>query len=293
MNRRNHEMNHQPKVVRTVYLLLVILLAVTARAGAQQIQVTIGDGSGPPGGTATVPISLTDPTNTGVGAGLFVLFPAGTQDALSIDLPGGCTIAQRLADTHLLAVVPLINQPPGSQGFDLEIGVNPNAPNSPNLPIGSGDIASCVFQISDASQLGSSTTLTADSVLVSDANAQTLPATGVNGEVSVGLQTPTPTPTITLTPTPAPPTNTPSATATNTSPPPTNTPTRTPTTPPTLTPTPTATRTNTPGSPAPTVAPSGGGGGCTIASQSNSDASPLAWLVLPAAALLWRRRAGR
>lgn len=290
MSRRSDEVERQPRVslgVRTVYLPLVILLALCPRVGAQQIQLTIGTASGPPGGTAGVPFSLTDPTNAAVGAGVFVLFPGGTQDALSIDPPNDCTIAQRLASTHILAAVRL-NEPPGEQGFDLEVAPNPNAPGSPNLPIGTGAMASCTFHVPATAQLGSTTTLTANSVLVSDANAQTLPATGVNGEVRVALVTPTPTATVTRTP--VPPTNTPTSTTA-----PTNAPTRTFTT--ALTATPTAPRTNTPGSPTPTKTVqsggNGGGGGCTIAAPNSADVSPLAWLVVPAAALLWRRRARR
>lgn len=271
--------------------LLVLLLAVCPTAGAQQIQLAIGSASGPPGGTAGIPFTLTDPTNTGVGAGLLVLFPAGTQDALSINLPNDCTIASRLAATHILAAVSL-NQPPGGQGFDLEIAPNPNAPGSPNLPIGTGDIATCIFHIPNGSGIGVTTTLTANSVLVSNASAQTLPATGANGLVTVGLVTPTPTATKTLTPTSVIPTNTPTHTAppipTNTAtpvPPPSNTPTRTATA--------TATRTNTPvGGTTPTPIPQGGGGGgCTIAASGSPDAGPLAWFIVPAALLLWRRRA--
>ena len=289
-------MRRQPSVAvgaPVIYLLLLILLAVCPEAGAQQIQLAIGSASGPPNGTAGVPFTLTDPTNTGVCAGLLVLFPAGTQDALSIDLPNDCTIAPRLANTHILAAVRL-NQPPGGQGFDLEVAPNPNAPGSPDLPIGTGDIATCVFHIPNTAQLGSSTTLTANSVLVSDKNAQMLPAVGVNGAVTVGVVTPTPTSTTTPTPTNTlpPPTNTP--TPTKTVPPPTNTPTPTNTLPPptnTRTPTPTATRTNTPQGGTPTVRPPGGGGGCAIAAPSGADVSPLTWLVVPAALLLWRRRA--
>jgi hypothetical protein len=268
-----------------VFLLLLILLAVCPTAGAQQIQLAIGSASGPPGGTAGIPFTLTDPTNTGVGAGLLVLFPAGTQDALSINLPNDCTIAPRLSDTHILAAVRL-NEPPGGQGFDLEIAPNPNAPGSPNLPIGTGDIATCIFHIPDGSGLGVTTTLTANSVLVSNANAQALPATGVNGAVTVALVTPTATSTMVG------PTNTPTATRTSTVQPPTNTPTPTNTSPP-PTSTATATRTKTPVGPTPTntiASGGGGGGGCTIAAPGSPDASPMVWLIVPAALLLWRRR---
>jgi MYXO-CTERM domain-containing protein len=300
MTRCNDQIGRQPRVLvcwPAAYLLLFILLAPCPRAGAQQIQLAIGlaigSAAGPPGGTADIPFTLTDPTITAVGAGLFVTFPAGTLDALSINLPEDCVIAQRLATTHILAAIRL-NRPPGGQGFDLEVAPNPNAPGSPNLPIDTGEIATCTFRIPESATLGSVTTLTASNVLVTDANLQRLDATGENGEVTVALVTPTPT----VTNTPVEATNTP--TATNTPVQPTNTPTatNTPVNTPTATNTPvqataTTTRTSTPVATNTSAAGFGEGGGCSIAASGGADASPLAWLIVPAALLLRRRRAQR
>jgi hypothetical protein len=170
-------------------------------------------------------------------------------------------------------------------------------------PIGNGDLVTCAFQIPSDATLGTvPLTVASGSVLVSDKDAHTLPATGVDGEVTIALVTPTPT----STNTPVQPTSTP--TATNTTVQPTNTPTNTRTNTPvqaaTSTPTntvgaptitATATRTRTPSGPTPTntgggAAPFSNGGGCNIAASGSADVSPLAWLIVPAALFLGRRR---
>jgi hypothetical protein len=292
MTRRSFQQGRQQrsKVVLAMCSGLLILLAAVFPAQAQQIQVTIGTASGAPGGTADVTVTLTDPAGTAVGAGLFVTFPAGTLGALSIDAKNDCVIASRLGTTHILAANAL-NLPPGGQGFDLEIAVNPLAPGSPNLPIGTGDLATCAFHIPDTAQLGTSVTLTAGSVVVSDANAQPLAASGVNGEVAIAPAVPgTNTPTHTIggnTPTPTPP-----VPPTSTKTVPVNTPTDTPTSPPPPTKTKTQgpTPTNT-GSAA--LHTGGGGGGCNIMAEESGPASPCLWLVIPAALLMWRRRSSR
>ena len=307
MTRRNDQMRCQPRVsvaAPMAYLLVFALLAVAPRVGAQQVELAIGSAAGPPGGTADIPFTLTDPTDTAAGAGLFVTFPAGTLGSLSINVPDACVIAQRLASTHILAAVRL-NQPPGSQGFDLEVTVNPSAPGSPNLPIGTGEIATCTFDIPDTATLGDTTTLAASNALATTGNNQSLPATGQNGEVAVALVTPTSTATISPTPTntsgpptqtptntPVQPTNTPTNTRTNTPGQPTNTPTAT-NTPVQPTNTPTAIRSRTPTPTNPSGGGGGGGGGCNIAASNGADVSPLAWLIVPAAVLLRRRRPRR
>ena len=60
------------------------------------------------------------------------------------------------------------------------------------VPLGTGDLATCTFHIPEIAEPGT-VTLTADSVLVSDASGTHLPASGSNGQVTIALATPTPT----------------------------------------------------------------------------------------------------
>lgn len=287
MSRPRAQLRHQRAMrLPSICFGVLVLLAAMSHAEAQVIELTIGTASGAPGGTADVTFTLTDPTGTVVGAGLFVAFPAGTLGALSIDPKNDCVIASGLTSTHMLAANPL-NLPPGGQGFDLEVAVLTDAPGSPNLPIGTGDLATCTFHIPDTAQLGSSVELTGTMSLVSFANAQTLPLPDVSGAVNI---VPAATPTSTVPPGSTP-TNTIPVAATPTSTP--LVPTSTPKPANTNTPVPTNTRaaaTSTPG-----VAPQavGGGGGCSIAEPMPASSAALVWLVVPATLLLRRRRLGR
>jgi len=296
-------------------MCLVILCCIGGRpAWAQGLTLTLSNGVGLPGGTAEVTLSLSGDTGQAVGAGLYVLFPAGTLGALDIDPPNDCTLAARLSGTHLLGAQRLLGLPPGGQGFDLEVSTNPPMVNL----LGNGDLATCVFHIPAEAALGV-ITLATDSVLVSDTAAKILPATGVNGAVTIVSVLPTSTPTNSVTPTSTP--TGPTPTVTPTGPTPTSTPTgptatktatgltATPTVTPTATPTvatstpttpPSPTRTNTPTAPTATptntsgAAPSshGGGGGCSIAAADTAHGGMLILLVIPALLLISRRRAG-
>lgn len=152
-------------------------------------------------------------------------------------------------------------------------------------PIPDGSVLYTCFVKVAATATGSFP-LTLSGVILSDPDGQPVtPATGCNGAVNAGGNTPTPTPTGPVIDT-ATPTATRTATPTSQPSPPTSTPTRTNTPVP-----PTATRTNTP-IVGPTTAPfSDDDGGCNISTTGSSSAG---WLVLiPAVGLLVLRRRRR
>jgi hypothetical protein len=249
-----------------VVALLTLILLVRASAAGAQLTVAVGHAIGAPGSSAGVTSTLTGGGGKVATVGFDVLFDVNIVDIQ----PSDCVIAPRLSATHTLA--PFLPQP-----GRLRLGVFDLVP--PLNTFEDGDLATCTFHINTSAPLGVSQ-LTMQNLEVSDNSVPpvVLPSTAANGEIAVSL----------VTPTPVPPTRTP----TNTVAP--NTPTRTPTN---TVPPNTPTRTNTPGSPIPTKTVQstggGGGGGCTIAAPKSADASPLGWLVVPVAALLWRRRARR
>lgn len=270
--------------------LLMLGVLVRGSAASGQVSVAVGNATGAPGNPASVTMTLTGGDGKVAAVGFDVLFDVTVLDIQTSD----CVIAPRLAATHVLT--PFL-----PQAGRLRLGILDLVP--PPDPFDDGDLATCTFHINMNAPLGV-IPLAMENLEVSDNSVPpvVLPSTPVNGAITVALVTPTPTGTNTPTPTQTPPTNTPTATATNTLPPPTNTntPTRTPTSVPTATATATATRTatrtNTPGGPTPTNtvrSGGGGGGGCTIAGQGSADVNPLAWLIGPVAAVLWRRRAKR
>ena len=121
MKRRNVEPRRRSitRLCAPAVYLVVLLCSVGSRsAKAQPIVLALGSGIGLPGGTASVTVSMSGDTGRAVGAGLLVLFPAGTQGALTITPQTDCTLAPRLVGNHVLAALPL-TLPPGGQGFDL------------------------------------------------------------------------------------------------------------------------------------------------------------------------------
>jgi hypothetical protein len=111
-------------VVTIAYLLSFLFLAAGQALAAEGIVVAVGEGTGVPGGTADVKITLTDPTGQGAGAGVFVTFPLYL-GALTIDPASDCVIAQRLESLNIMSALPLTDLEPGSQGFRVEIALNP------------------------------------------------------------------------------------------------------------------------------------------------------------------------
>ena len=262
---------------------LALAVLTNAPAAGAQVTVAAGNGTGAPGGTASVTMTLTGGGGNVATVGFDVLFDTsvlGVQTTTD-GTPTSCTLAPRLAATHTLEqFLP--------EAGRLRLGVFDLVP--PLNTFADGDLATCTFDINSSAVLGTTSQLTmvlgSDAVSDNSVPPVVLPSTGANGAIDVSLVTPT----AVLTNTP---TNTPTNTAnpTKTVAPSTNTPTPTNTVPPN-----TPTRTNTPGSTATVTVQSNGGGGssgCTIAAPNSADASPLAWVLAPAVALLWRRRARR
>jgi Cohesin domain len=294
MYRKQWQVARKTRSIGFGYPITLVVLALglltQVSAARAQISVATGNGIGAPGDTASVTMTMTGSSGNVAQLNFDIVFDV---DVLSINTTD-CTIAPRLAATHSLS--PFIPQP-----GRLRLGVLDLT--FPLDTFGDGDLATCTFHISGDAQLGTTTPLTMENLEVSDDSAPpaVLPSTPVDGEIEIAIVTPTNTPTNTPV---TPPTNTPTATPTNTPvTPPTNTATatatRTPTTPvpPTNTATATATRTNTPIVPTPTSTGvpvvGGGGGGCSIAASDRTAASPLGWLIVPAALLFWRRRSKR
>lgn len=229
-------------LVTSGWLVSSILLAAPGIARAQGITLTITGGSGAPGGTTNVTLTLSgDDQNQAVGLSDFVTF----DDVLSV-VNSDCELDPRIAPgTHIKSVLPqCIPAPPaGKKCMNFDIAVNP-ALADPNQPLGNGPLMTCVFHIAAEASVGPLALTGSQSGLeVGDKDLNLLPATVVSGEITVAETTPTPTGTATATITPtAPPTATPTETTAPTA---TVTPTETPTTPPTATVTPSATSTRT------------------------------------------------
>jgi MYXO-CTERM domain-containing protein len=263
-----------------MFLILAILLA--ASGSHAQVTVAVGDGSGAPDGTASVTSTLTGGEDKAALVQYDVVFDTNVLAIQTSD----CVLAPRLDATHTLQV--FLPQPDRLRVEVLDL-------TFPIATFSDGDLATCTFQINANASLGT-TPLTMENLEVADNSVPpaVLPSTKGDGVVTIALVTPTPT----VTNTPVEATNTP--TATNTPVQPTNTPTatNTPVNTPTATNTPvqataTTTRTSTPVATNTSAAGFGEGGGCSIAASGGADASPLAWLIVPAALLLRRRRAQR
>jgi MYXO-CTERM domain-containing protein len=292
---------------------LVALGGSSARAGIIEPELSVAGGSGVPGGTVSVTVSLADDVDdAGVSAGLDLRFGA---DALEFFGPveDSCAVAERLSATH--GVAGMLLDP---DLLNLEVFVLVGPPPPP--PLGNGELVTCDFRIRDGVPAGT-VALEIEAPILGDAEGTPIPVRVRNGSVEILAAVPTSTPTATGTPRP---TDTPeatptatgtgevtataTATATNTSPPATSTATATRTGSP-VTP-PTATATDTPSTPPPTTAtatatrtgatptatrrPGGGGdGGCNVTPVDASTSPGAAALLLLPAVLLWVRRRGR
>jgi MYXO-CTERM domain-containing protein len=292
------------------------LSAVPASAGVGEAELIVGTGTGIPGGTASVPISLAnDPTSQGVSADLDIAYPADVVEFIP-PVNQNCQVADRISSTHIVAGT--IPQP----GL-LRLAVT----NTQGLePLGNGEIANCDFHVLPGVATGTAA-LNVDFAELTGAEGM-VPVVGVDGAIIVSEATPTPTvtntPPVTATNTGGVATNTVAATATATvsgtvptatatsGTPTVPTATHTSGTPPGGTPT--ATRSvsatsGTPGTPTasptgatrtptgPTRTPTGGGpspsnedDGCNIVSTGQSSAGGMLALLLAPALLVWARR---
>lgn len=277
-----------------------------ARAGLLEPELSVDGGTGVPGGTVAVTVSLSDDVDdAGVSAGLDLRFGAESLEFFE-PVADSCAVAERLSDTHGVAGrlldVDLLN-------LEVFVAGTPNPPP----PLGNGEIVTCDFRIKDGVPAGT-VALEIEAPYLGDADGGQIPVRVRNGSVRIIAEPPTSTPTATATPQPTdtptatatatitgeptatatatstspPATATATATATNTRPPATATVTNTPATPATATATATATRTGA----TPTVTPKkgGGGGGCNVVPVDPTAAPGAAALLLLPALLLWVRR---
>lgn len=295
----------------------VLLLTGPAVAGEEPAEIIVGTGTGIPGGTAAIPITLANDTTDSIAADVDIQFPTNLVDFL-LPVDGNCVIAERLASTHE------VNGDLNPAGDTVRVAIFD--PNSPSDTLGNGLLATCNFHILDGAPTGTAAlTITFvdlrdregfPPVVGNDANAaiviaeatntptatSTPPATATNtaGGTATNTMAPTPTatvsvvvPTNTATATSGTPTAT--ATATNTSGP-SGTPTSTRTV---GTGTPTSTRTGTPGTP--TATPTGGtrtptaqvsfeDDGCNVVPTGQSSSGGMLALLLAPALLVWARR---
>jgi len=233
------------------------------------IMVDIGEGSGLPGTTASVPVSVSNTDDNNVSAvGMDFFFPS---DSLTLAETGACVIDPRLQSTHSLAYfINPVNDPcatpAGSSCVRFVISSLQRA------TFGDGPLMSCNFGVQNGVALGTVLDLVADAATLQIVNSsvppQCLEPTEANNG-SVTAQEPF-TPTATATGTPAGATATPTggaatatptgggatatptgggATRTNTPGGATNTPGGATSTPTSMAGTPTATRSGGPGTP--------------------------------------------
>jgi hypothetical protein len=287
-------------------VLTILMGAAPARAGIEEPELAIDGGTGVPGGTVSVTLSLADDiADAGVSAGIDLVF--GDELEFFPPVADSCAVAERLEETH--AVAGRLLQ---SGVLNLEVFVS-GTPNPPPA-LGNGPLVTCDFRIKEGVPTGT-VALELASPFLGDDQGQQIPVRVRDGSVQVVADIATPTPTSTATPQPtdtrtvtATPTNTtgvtvtPTATATNTGGTPVSTATATATntrgtpaatatstnTPPTQA-TATATATRTGATPTATRRKGGGDSGCTVAPGAAEQGSATALLLLPAL-LLWVRR---
>jgi MYXO-CTERM domain-containing protein len=290
-----------------VVAVMVAAWAGPARAGIIEPELAIDGGTGVPGGTVAVTLSLSDDiADVGVSAGIDLRFPT---EALEFFEPvvQSCAVAERISETHGVAgrlVAPDL--------LNLEVFVS-GAPNPPP-PLGNGEIVTCDFRIKEGVPAGT-VALEIEDPFLGDAEGQQVPARIRNGSVQVVESFPTSTPTATATPSV---TNTPTATVTTeatatatatitATPAVTNTATATATltnTVPTIvatatstatsgvtnTPTASATATRTGQTATPTKKKSDNDDGCNVGPVDTTGTPGAAALLLLPALLLWVRR---
>jgi hypothetical protein len=293
---------------------LVAFAGSAARAGISEPEIAVDGGTGIPGGTVAVTLSLSDDVaDAGVSLGVDLHFAA---EALEFFEPvdESCAVAERLSETHGVA-----GRLVEDSVLNIEVFVA-GAPNPPP-PLGDGEIVTCDFRVRDGVPAGT-VALEIEAPFLGDAEGGQIPVRVRNGSVQIIVEPPTSTPTATSTPQPtntvtgtvaATATDTPqvtatvtdtpevsatptaSATVTNTGPVGTSTSTATATRTPTggggtATATATATRTGGGGTPTATRGKGDGDDGCNVV-PVGADATPGAavLLVIPAL-LLWVRR---
>lgn len=295
------------RIAAAIAVALLLSAAPQAHAGAPTRQLNLIGGTGVPGGTVSVMVTLSnDPDSTATSADIDFTYP---DDLVTFSPPvtTNCSIADRLADTHEIAGT-LVN--PGF--LRLSFLVKGTPVEFP--PLGDGELGSCDFQIEESAPAGTTAALIPETGLLFDGLTE-LSTVTMGGDITISGPI-SPTPTATGTPVgtaTATVTRTGQATATRTNTPPTvTTPTSTVTSgTPTATNTGgTATATNTPGTQvatatrtntsgpagtstatrAPTGTPKPEDDGCNITPSGQSSSAGTLALLLAPALLIWARR---
>ncbi|HSP96951.1 MAG TPA: hypothetical protein VL049_06860 [Candidatus Dormibacteraeota bacterium] len=320
-------MSAQALGVMVAAAVLMMISGTGARAGTTQPELSVQGGTGVPGGTVAVTLSLADDTaGAAVSAGVDLNFDPQLLQFFE-PVADSCAVANRISTTHGVAGRLGTGSDHSSPPLNLEVFVLGSP--SPLPPLGNGELVTCDFRIKEGAPVGT-TDLDIEAPLLGDADGQPIPVRVTNGSVNVVAALPTdtptqsPTPQVTDTATPqmtdtatpqmtdtATPQGTdtatpevtatdtvgvtPTATATNTGATPTATATRTTTSA-------TATATNTPGTRTATATATRTGGGptptkkgadsdsCNIVPPDPSATPGSAALLLLPALLLWMRR---
>jgi len=272
-----------------LWMLAGLLIAVARPAQATGPALDLNSTSTPPGGTASITVTLTRNSNAvaatsndmGFDSTVFSIDPANNCAINTTTAPGGYSLAAGKVCSDAIGACTTdadctnTGHPPPCN--IARVGVYRIPPQA--IPH-DGILITCVFSVSP-SAAAATYPLPNTNLQASDTNGNSFAnsPTGTAGSITVLPPTPTITNTPTNTPT-ATPTSTPTqtATATNTA---TNTPTNTPTQTPTRTPTPTNTSTNTPtntptrtSTPSPTAT-------ATATAIGGCDAGPRAACQLP------------
>jgi MYXO-CTERM domain-containing protein len=304
------------RIGAAIVAALLLSAAPQAHAGDLIPKLSLVGGTGVPGSTVSVMVTLSDdPDSTATSADVDFTYP---NDLVTFSPPvtTNCSVAERLADTHEVAGT--LVEP----GFlRLSILVSGTPVEFP--PLGDGELASCDFHIEASAPVGTAALEIDDALLF--AGLDELDVEPVDGAITIsGPVSPTPTATgvptgtatATVTPTGATPTRTntqpttpistptntvtsgtPSATSTVTTSPSGGTATATPTE---GTPGASPTRTNTGGAVTPagtstaTRAPTGArqaeDDGCNVTPNGQSSSTGTLALLLAPALLIWARR---
>ena len=200
------------KALRLVVSATVMAMSGTAaRAGVLEPELAVDGGTGVPGGTVSVTLSLADdPAGAGVSAGVDVNFAAESLQFFE-PVDDNCALAERISTTH--GVAGRLLGPDDGPPLNLEVFVLGN-PSPPLPPLGNGELVTCDFRIKPGVPVGT-VSLEIDAPVLGNAHGTPIPVRVRNGSVQVVAELPTATPT----PSPTPQltdTSTPKATATDT-----------------------------------------------------------------------------
>ncbi len=160
-------------------------LAVSAVAWSDAT-ITVGDGSGQPGNTVTLNISLSSSPQNVVGTDFTLTYDTDMLDFQSMAIGSAASAASKMLSS---------NEPSDGTVKAVVFGLNTTA-------IADGVIATITFTVNSNAANGD-TAITVSSVNCTDADANSVAATGVNGTVTVSGASSNHAPTITSGPTAA------------------------------------------------------------------------------------------